>query len=162
MITRKSHYPFYVLPLALTLLLTACATTDKDAPRVIQNDSEATAQQAADQLAMAQQRETRYTDKTNATVASLLKQARYYESEGQLLRAASLIERSVRIQPKNPLVWQHLAEVRLAQGDFGQAEQLALKSNALAGADDEVKLKNWKIIARARQQQDTSASLAGD
>jgi hypothetical protein len=64
--------------------------------------------------------------------------------------AAASLERALRIEPNNAGLWSRLAEVRLRQGDKAQAEQLALKSNGLAGADAALRARNDRIIAQAR------------
>lgn len=71
--------------------------------------------------------------------------------------AASLLERAVRVEPRHPLPWNRLARVRLAQSRFGLAEELAKKSNALAGSDRALQRANWQMIAEAQRAQGNSA-----
>jgi cytochrome c-type biogenesis protein CcmH/NrfG len=59
----------------------------------------------------------------------------------------------LRIEPRNPALWQELAHVRLEQGKYQQAENLAAKSNALAGDNKHLSAENWRIIGQARSQQ---------
>ena len=66
-------------------------------------------------------------------------------------KAAALLERALRIEPRNAKLWQRLAEVRLSQGQFAQAESLANKSNALAPKDQALQAKNAQIIHQARE-----------
>ena len=47
--------------------------------------------------------------------------------------AANSLERGLRIEPRNAVLWGQLADVRFRQQDWQQAIQLAAKSNALAG-----------------------------
>lgn len=93
--------------------------------------------------------ETQLKDNANAAVASLLRKA---ESAGSPYAAAAILERALRIEPNNPVVWNRLANVRLEQGRFEQAEALAMKSNTLAAARPSLWPKNWDIIARARDR----------
>ncbi|MGB1109877.1 MAG: tetratricopeptide repeat protein [Gammaproteobacteria bacterium] len=65
-------------------------------------------------------------------------------------RAAAVLERALRIEPDNPVIWHRLAQSRLQQGRFAQAEAVALKSNALAGGRVGLKRANWAIVAEAR------------
>lgn len=88
-------------------------------------------------------------------VVALLDEADSRHTEGDPDAAAEALERALRIEPRNARLWQRLARVRLDQGAADQAEQLALKSNALAGADYRLRAENWRIVARAR-------SLRGD
>jgi tetratricopeptide (TPR) repeat protein len=91
--------------------------------------------------------------KTSPAVVALLNQARAATQQGQLQRAEVLLERTVRIEPRNASLWNYLAKLRLHQGRLQQAIGLAAKSNALATADDnKLKADNWRIIAHARYQ----------
>jgi predicted Zn-dependent protease len=83
-------------------------------------------------------------------VVALLDQAETYHRSGDIDNEAATIERALRIDPKNASLWSRLAAVRLEQGRPGQAEQLALKSNALAGEDTVLQARNWRLVARAR------------
>ncbi|MBI1421988.1 MAG: tetratricopeptide repeat protein [Gammaproteobacteria bacterium] len=90
---------------------------------------------------------------TSPAVVDLLNQARDATRQGELQRAEVLLERSVRIEPRNPTLWNYLAKLRLHQGRLQEAVGLAAKSNALAAAsDDKLKADNWRIIAHARYQ----------
>ena len=86
---------------------------------------------------------------------SVLKQRANDERRGGDLDAAAVsLERALRIAPEDPLLWNELAEVRLDQKQYGRAEQLAAKSNALAGPQDvRLRTANWTLIARARRAQ---------
>ena len=64
-----------------------------------------------------------------AAVASLMNGARADASAGRLLNAAASLERALRLEPRNPRLWQELARVRLMQGDYAQAESVAARSN---------------------------------
>lgn len=91
-------------------------------------------------------------------VVSLLKKAGQRMDAEDYDSAANFIERGISISPNNPVLWQQLATVRLRQGDFFQAEQLAVKSNVLGESDNLLRLKNWKIIAEAKKMQKSQAS----
>ncbi|RRQ20640.1 tetratricopeptide repeat protein [Thiohalobacter thiocyanaticus] len=86
-------------------------------------------------------------------VASLLGQAEAASRERDWSAAAVSLERGLRIEPRNPVLWNRLAEVRLQQGQYRQAEQLAAKSSSLAGDDSLLQARNWRLIARARRHQ---------
>lgn len=71
-------------------------------------------------------------------------------------RAAAVVslERALRIEPRNPTVWNRLARVRADQGRYAMAEELARKSISLASAYDlDLKRNNWELIAGARRAQ---------
>src|SRR6266481_2864558 len=63
-------------------------------------------------------------------IASLLDGARADTAAGRLANAAATLERALRIEPRNPRLWQELARVRLKQGDYAQVESTAARSNS--------------------------------
>ena len=69
---------------------------------------------------------------------------------GRLSNAAASLERALRIEPRNPRLWQELARVRLQQGDYAQAESTAARSNSWAGNDSALRAENQRIIEQAR------------
>lgn len=85
-------------------------------------------------------------------VLALLSDAGRQARSGSLDGAAAALERAVRIDPHNATIWSRIAEVRLQQGQPQQAENLAKKSNTLAGRDPRLQARNWHIIAQARRQ----------
>ncbi|WP_303720739.1 tetratricopeptide repeat protein [Malonomonas rubra] len=100
----------------------------------------------------------------NRAVLSLLDQANNQITAGQLDQAGASLERAMRIEPLNPALWQELAQVRIAQGRYQQAENMAAKSNALAEGNRSMREKNWRLIAEARRNQgdDKGAQAALD
>jgi cytochrome c-type biogenesis protein CcmH/NrfG len=87
----------------------------------------------------------------NVAVAGLMDSARADLAAGRLANAAASLERALRIEPRNPRLWQELARVRLKQGDYAQAEGVAARSNSWAGADNALRAENWRLIAQARE-----------
>lgn len=86
----------------------------------------------------------------NVAIAGLMQSARSDSEAGKLGSAAATLERALRIEPKNPRLWQELARVRLKQGEYTQAENVAARSNAWAGSDNSLRAENWRLIAQAR------------
>ena len=86
-------------------------------------------------------------------MAGLLQSARSDSAAGRLTNAAATLERAIRIEPRNPRLWQELARVRLKQGDYAQAENVAGRSNSFAGNDNALRAENWRLIAQAREAQ---------
>lgn len=84
-------------------------------------------------------------------IASLMKNARADVAAGRLANAAASLERALRIEPRNPRLWQELARVRLKQGQYAQAESVAARSNSWAGDDRALRAENWRLIAQARE-----------
>ena len=90
------------------------------------------------------------TAKETVAVAGLMDSARTDAAAGRLAEAAATLERALRIEPRNPRLWQELARLRLQQGDFPQAESLAQRSNSWAGSDGALRAENARIIEQAR------------
>ena len=86
----------------------------------------------------------------NTAIAGLMESARADAAAGRLPNAAASLERALRIEPRNPRLWQELARVRLQQGDFAQAESMAARSNTWAGGDSALRAENQRIIEQAR------------
>jgi predicted Zn-dependent protease len=94
-------------------------------------------------------------------VARLMDGASADAAAGRLANAAAALERALRIEPRNPRLWQELARVRLKQGDYAQAESVAARSNSWAGGDNRLRAENWRLIAQAREARgDTAGAQA--
>jgi tetratricopeptide (TPR) repeat protein len=84
-------------------------------------------------------------------IATLMDSARADTSAGKLANAAASLERALRIEPRNPRLWQELSRVRLLQRDYVQAEGCAQRSSSWAGSDALLVADNWRLIAQARE-----------
>ena len=82
-------------------------------------------------------------------VVALLETAREQAAAGQDEQAAANLERALRIEPKNPWLWHRLGVLRLQQGNYQAAIDLANKSNALAAGNRRLMAGNWELLARA-------------
>jgi len=146
------------------MLLSACATTSTP-PTVDTNtaspSSEPTATSAAHEPGTTAIEEPTpppiklppaYSDaqtSTHPAVLALLNEATRQESSGDLEVAAAKLERALRIEPRNAVLWHHLAAVRLRQGQTQLAISLAQKSNSFAARDAELVERNQRIIEQA-------------
>jgi hypothetical protein len=92
-------------------------------------------------------------EQLDGPVLALLTTAQQQQGSGDLNGAASSLERAQRIAPREPQVLYRLAEVRLAQGDAAQAEQLARRGLTYAGGRPELQAGLWDLIAQARDKQ---------
>jgi len=92
------------------------------------------------------------TPSNNTAVMALIDKAHSQTAAGQTDAAGANLERALRIEPRNPVLWQELARVRLDQHQYQQAENLAAKSNALAGDNRHLQAENWRIIGEARSR----------
>ncbi len=91
------------------------------------------------------------TREGNQAVVALLDSADKYVKGGQLDKAGAALERALRIEPRNAGIWHDLAQIRLHQGQYQQAESLASKSNNLANGNRSLQSRNWKLISVARK-----------
>jgi predicted Zn-dependent protease len=87
----------------------------------------------------------------NPAVRDLWAQAEQARKAGDYDNAALTLERILRISPDDAVIWSRLAEIRLLQGNSGQAENLAAKSNSMSLDNSLLNYRNWLIIARARR-----------
>ncbi len=90
---------------------------------------------------------------SNRAVVALLDRAQGDSKAGQHEAAGALLERGLRIEPRNPWLWHRLAQARLAQGQYAQAITLARKSNSFSGGKHRVQAENWQVIGKARVAQ---------
>ncbi len=88
--------------------------------------------------------------RTDRAVQALLDRSDDRRAAGDLEGAAALLERALRIQPRNPRLWQRLAQVRYEQGRYAQAADLAERAIALAGDDPAVRAQAERLARTAR------------
>ena len=165
-----------IVVLGITLFMTGCAMTPNNAP-IEERGAGASAPaepeqtqsaegvevypaQGAQSAPMTQRIEPLQTTPSapaaaavpqSPAVVALLDSADRQSNAGNLDSAAAALERALRIEPRNAVLWQRLADVRLKQKQPDQAESLALKSNTFAVDDAATRAANWRIIAKARR-----------
>lgn len=61
--------------------------------------------------------------------------------------AASSIERALRIEPDNPLLWIELGKIRLAEANYVQAENMGRKAVSMAVNAPRAQSAAWRLIA---------------
>jgi predicted Zn-dependent protease len=96
-------------------------------------------------------------EQLDGPVLALLTTARDQEGRGDLGGASSSLERAMRIAPREPQVFYRLAQVRLAQGDTAQAEQVAQRGLSYAAGRPSLQAGLWELIAQAREKQGNAA-----
>ncbi|MFU8830757.1 MAG: tetratricopeptide repeat protein [Wenzhouxiangella sp.] len=89
----------------------------------------------------------------NTAVTELTEAAHQAERDGDLERAAMLLERALRIESRDPEVLQHMAEIKLGQADWDQAESYASRSFDVGPRVGELCQRNWRTVALARERQ---------
>jgi hypothetical protein len=80
---------------------------------------------------------------------ALVSQAQAQRRKGDLPGATVSLERALRIEPNNPLLWIELGRLRMDQGNFPQAENMGRKALAMAVGDDSTQSAAWELIAQS-------------
>jgi hypothetical protein len=91
---------------------------------------------------------------------ALVAQAHKQMGGGDFGLAAATIERAMRIEPDNPLLWIELGRVRYTAGDYSQADSMGHKALALATGDVQAQASAWRLIAdslRSRRRNEEAA-----
>ena len=86
---------------------------------------------------------------SSPVVSRLLVTAEQQRNAGNADAAANSLERALRIEPRNAMLWSRLADILYTQNDFRQAVQMAAKSNTLSGANSQLRRQNWYLMANA-------------
>jgi len=92
---------------------------------------------------------------------ALVGQAHKQMTGGDFGLAAATIERAMRIEPDNPLLWIELGRVRYTAGDYSQADSMGHKALALATGDVQAQASAWHLIAdslRSRRRNEEAAT----
>jgi hypothetical protein len=84
---------------------------------------------------------------------SLVTQAHTLLAHGDIDGASATLDRALRIEPSNPLLWIELGHVRLVEGNAHQAEVCARKALALASGDPAAQGQAGRILADALRAQ---------
>jgi len=92
---------------------------------------------------------TSFAADSSSAITTLLEEAKEFFEKKEYEQATALIERALRISPKNPVLWHNLAGVRLQQEQWNRAASLAAKSNSLAVKNTMLRVRNWVVIALA-------------
>jgi hypothetical protein len=80
---------------------------------------------------------------------ALVSQAQSQLASKNFAVAASSIERALRIEPSNPLLWIELGKVRQAEGNYSQAENMARKAVSMSVNAPRAQAAAWRLIAES-------------
>jgi hypothetical protein len=94
-----------------------------------------------------------------AASQSLVAQAHTQMRARNYAVAASSIERALRIEPANPLLWIELGRVRQAEGNHVQAENMGRKAASLSSAP-KASAAAWQLIADSLRARGKTAEAA--
>lgn len=84
-----------------------------------------------------------------AASRALVNQAQTQLNSKNYAVAAASVERALRIEPSNPLLWIELAKVRQAEGNYVQAENLARKAVSMSVQAPKAQSQAWLLIAQS-------------
>lgn len=99
-------------------------------------------------------------DPVPEAVVALQKEAESASAEEDHERAAALLERALGIAPDNAVLWHNLAVVRYRQGEYRQAESMALRSVDYGHGLGALVRRNWELIAVTRELSGNNAGAA--
>lgn len=140
------------LLLGLILTVTGCATAPGE-----REDEEAAIEREEDATTTIEEDGTIRHSVPDRTVALLWERAERARSEDRLEDAIGSLERALQISPEDPVLWSRVAELQLERGEYAVAENLAARSNALAGDQPWLRYRNWLLIAEARDRRGDDA-----
>jgi len=80
-------------------------------------------------------------------------QSRTLASRGDLDGASSTLDRALRIEPNNPLLWIELGRLRLLESDAHQAEGCARKALSASSGDHGTQAQAGRLLADALRAQ---------
>jgi len=81
-------------------------------------------------------------------------QAQAQRRKGDLPGATVSLERALRIEPKNPLLWLEMGRLRMDQRNYPQAENMARKALSMSVGDDSTQSAAWRLIADSLRARD--------
>lgn len=79
----------------------------------------------------------------------LLTSAHQALDRGELRQAEAYLERAIRLEPRNALLWHTLAQTKYRQENYRQTVQLCLRSNALLAQGAPLTRDNYRLMAEA-------------
>ncbi len=164
-LNMSNHIKSAMMGMAVTLLLAGCAShMSKDKPAAAPKEpppvsseqkvapKEVNAAPPSTVLSSSTTPAPEATQTTSSAVTDMFKKAERLVKAKKLGSAVATLERALRLEPKNPIIWHRLALVRQQQGRLAQAADLAAKSNTLLGENDPLRIQNDGLIVKARKK----------
>ncbi len=78
---------------------------------------------------------------------SLVAQAQTQRKKGDLPGATVSLERALRIEPNNPLLWIEMGRLRMDQQNYPQAESMGRKALSMSVGDPHTQSSAWLLIS---------------
>jgi tetratricopeptide (TPR) repeat protein len=89
--------------------------------------------------------------KLTPATQSLVTQATAQRKRGDMPGAAISLDRALRIEPSNPLLWIEMGKLRLDQRNYAQAESMGRKALSMSVGDGATQAAAWSLIADSLQ-----------
>lgn len=83
--------------------------------------------------------------------AALFTDAQSALQSGRLAESEMLLERALRIEPRNPYYWHTMAQVKYRQGQYRETVQFCLKAGSLAGKESQLAARNKELLGQAKK-----------
>lgn len=93
--------------------------------------------------------------------ATLLASARQNRESGRLGQAEMILERALRVEPRNARLWYEMAQIKFDQREYRQAVQFCIKSKSLAGRDYDLIEQNRVLMEKASRELGEPVSVSG-
>lgn len=84
-----------------------------------------------------------------AASRALVSQAQTQAAAKNYAVAAASVERALRIEPDNPLLWIELGKIRQAEGNYEQAENMGRKAASMAVNAPRTQSAAWMLVAES-------------
>ena len=86
---------------------------------------------------------------SNSAALLLLAKSETLRARGQRPQAIGLVERAIRLEPRNGDLWVQLGRLNFEDGEMARAEQYARRGIALAktGDTEEARTNGWLLLA---------------
>jgi hypothetical protein len=88
---------------------------------------------------------------------ALVAQAEAQRKKGDLAGASVTLERALRIEPNNPLLWIEMGRLRMDQQSYAQAEGMGRRALTMSIGDDRTQAMAWQLIADSFQARGRNA-----
>jgi tetratricopeptide (TPR) repeat protein len=82
---------------------------------------------------------------------ALVGQAQAQRRKGDLPGATVSLERALRIEPSNPLLWIEMGRLRMDQRNYPQAENMARKALSMSIGDDRTQAAAWQLVGDSQK-----------
>lgn len=89
--------------------------------------------------------------KLSPATQALVTQATAQRKRGDMPGAAISLDRALRIEPSNPLLWIEMGKLRLDQRNYAQAESMGRKALSMSVGDGTTQAAAWSLIADSLQ-----------